>query len=64
MQEHQDFFDTVIKKHKGQFPAWVQFASNSDTLDMEQKDHLLYQNGEYISLDKIKRHIRNRMSGQ
>ena len=44
MQEHQDFFDTVIRKHKGQFPAWIQVASDSDTLDMEQKDHLLYQN--------------------
>lgn len=64
MHKHQDFFDTVIRKYKGQFPAWVQVASDPDTLDMEQKDHLLYQNGEYISLDKIKRYVRSRMREQ
>lgn len=64
MQEHQDFFDAVIKKYKGQFPAWIQVASDADILDMEQKDHLLYRNGEYISLYKIKRYIRYRMNGQ
>lgn len=64
MQGHQDFFDAVIKKYKGQFPAWIQVASDGDTLDMEQKDHLLYQDGEYISLDKIKSYIRYRMNGQ
>ena len=64
MQEHNDFFDAIIKRYKWQFPAWVQSEVGSDTLDMEQQDHVLYMDGQYISLDKIRSYIISRIKWQ
>ena len=44
ISEHQDFFDGIIKRYKEQFPVWMQLAKDSDSLDMEKVDHVLYMN--------------------
>ncbi len=44
LDENKDFFNEIIKRYKGQFPAWIQSGINSDTLDMKQEDHVLYRN--------------------
>ena len=64
IDENKEFFDKLIKRYKGQFPAWIQSAVDSDSLNMEQKDHVLYMDGKYLSLDKIKNYVRSCIKGQ
>jgi hypothetical protein len=30
-------------------------------MDMQQEDHILYENGKYISLEKIKKYVKSRV---
>lgn len=30
-------------------------------MDMKQEDHILYENGKYISLEKIKKYVKSRV---
>ncbi|WP_168801965.1 hypothetical protein [Chryseobacterium candidae] len=42
MQEHKDFFDGIMMKYKGQYPAWMKFDTASNPANMRQEDHVLY----------------------
>lgn len=48
MDQNQEFFDSIVERYKEQFPAWVQSSITNKSLDMQQEDHILYENGKYV----------------
>lgn len=61
MEENEEIFDLIVKRYHWQFPVWVQRKITDNSLDMQQEDHILYENGKYVSLDKIKEYVKSRV---
>lgn len=55
------YFDELIQRYIGRFPAWVQKRISKFSNDMHREDHVLYSDGKYVSLEKIKEYVKSRV---
>ena len=58
------YFDELVQRYIGRFPAWVQSRITKFSNDMQRQDHILYRDGKYVSLDKIKTYVKSRIRVQ
>lgn len=64
IDQHEEFLNKIIKKNNWKLPAWVQspiLNDNNDNMNMQREDHVLYKDGKYQWLKKIKEYIKVRI---
>jgi len=55
------YFDELMQRYIGRFPAWVQKRISKFSNDMHREDHVLYSDGKYVSLEKFKEYVKSRV---